>query len=82
MNFVGMKSRFVEMPATIPYKCKAMFAFQKSPNSDREVCFFSMHVQVRLLVEDIQSESRGVVYYFLNPKHGIQKVMKCRNWPT
>ena len=68
MTFVGMKSRFVEMPATIPYKCKAMFAFQKSPNSDREVCFFSMHVQVRLLVKVILSDSRGVVNYFLNPR--------------
>ena len=41
-----MKERFPEMPAVIPYKCKAIFAFQYCKQQSRELCFFAMQVQV------------------------------------
>ena len=39
----GMRERFPHLPATYPYRCKAMFAFEEIDG--HEVCFFGMHVQ-------------------------------------
>lgn len=47
----GMKSRFVEsgeLCAEFPYRAKALFAFEEVDGAD--ICFFGMHVQVRIML--------------------------------
>ncbi|XP_067945482.1 histone acetyltransferase p300-like [Watersipora subatra] len=41
----GMRERYPEMAFVMPFKCKAIFAFQYCKEQNRELCFFAMQVQ-------------------------------------
>ena len=65
----AMRERFPALPATYPYRTKAMFAFEEIDG--QEVCFFGMHVQE--YDDKLCQPNRGRVYIsYLDSVHFFQ----------
>ena len=64
-----MRDRFPDLPASYPYRTKAMFAFEEIDG--QEVCFFGMHVQE--YDDKCCQPNRGRVYIsYLDSVHFFQ----------